>query len=75
MRELKLRAQTRGHILESRVTSPKGEIGCCFDEKEKIICNCCCCCCCFFFFNKEERKPIVIDPYLIRNGSNCSCKE
>ena len=52
MRELKLRAQTRGHILESRVTSPKGEIGCCFDEKEKIICNCCCCC--FFFLTKKR---------------------
>ena len=54
MRELKLRAQTRGHILESSVTSPKGEIGCCFDEKEKIICNCCCCCCCFFFLTKKR---------------------
>ena len=58
MRELKLRAQTRGHILESRVTSPKGEIGCCcFDEKEKIICNCCCCC--FFFFLTKKRGNLL----------------
>lgn len=42
----------------------------CFDEKGTIIWNCW-----FFFLNKEEQKSIVIDLYLIRNGSNCSCKE